>query len=164
MRVGVLEGSLFGWATGKRGHPTEQTELSANVPGLQHHRRISVPGWIQNCWALRWQGQESCTVPAVQAMSDIARLLHYVGQKNAVGVESEIERGADVNQREVVRPICSVRVVCTEFVSIRAEGMCACRFRSRRERQRCTSPLGRTIEVRRTAVSRSLRFCSKYER
>ena len=40
-------------------------------------------------------------------MSDIARLLHFVERKNADGVQREIERGADVNQREVVRPVAS---------------------------------------------------------
>jgi hypothetical protein len=38
-------------------------------------------------------------------MSDIARLLHFVERKNATGVEEEIERGADVNQREAVRTV-----------------------------------------------------------
>ena len=47
-------------------------------------------------------------------MSDIARLLHFVERKNAGGVEKEIERGADVNQREAVRTLWHKVVRCPD--------------------------------------------------
>lgn len=56
-------------------------------------------------------------------MSDIARLLHFVERKNADGVEREIERGADVNQREAVRPVNSVAARRSRAAPLRPDGV-----------------------------------------